>query len=126
MIAGIGVDLGQIERVRDALTRHGEAFAARILTASELEAWRASRDQPRFLAKRFAAKEAFGKALGTGVSPPATLHAVSVQHDAQGKPGFGYDERLAAHMTANALRAHLSLTDERGEVVAFAVIESQP
>jgi holo-[acyl-carrier protein] synthase len=124
VIVGIGVDLVQIERVRDALTRHGEPFAARILTASELEAWRTNRDQPRFLAKHFAAKEAFGKALGTGVSPPATLHAISVQHDARGKPGFGYDERLAAHMAANALTAHLSLNDERDEVVAFAVIEN--
>jgi holo-[acyl-carrier protein] synthase len=123
MIEGIGVDIVQIERVRSALTRHGEEFALRILAASELDDWRANRDPARFLAKRFAAKEAFAKALGTGISPPATLRAIGVQHDPHGKPGFAYDEHLAAHMQARSLYASLSLTDERDYVVAFAVIE---
>src|SRR5690606_14995282 len=74
MIHGIGTDLVQLRRMRAALERHGERFALRILAASEVEAWRAHRDPARFLAKRFAAKEAFGKALGTGVAVPATLH----------------------------------------------------
>jgi len=105
------------------LDRHGEAFAARILANAEWEAWRAVRDQARFLAKRFAAKEAFGKALGIGLSPPATLRALAVQHDERGRPGFAYDDVLAAHMKSNALHACLSLTDEKEYVVAFAVIE---
>ncbi|MEZ7894390.1 MAG: holo-ACP synthase, partial [Thauera sp.] len=62
MIHGIGTDLVQLRRMREALERHGERFALRILAASEVEAWRAHRDPARFLAKRFAAKEAFGKA----------------------------------------------------------------
>jgi len=123
MIHGVGADIVHIERVRRALARHGEAFAVRILAPAELDGWRASRDPGRFLAKRFAAKEAFGKALGTGVSPPATLHALSVMHDTLGKPVFSFDECLAAHMVENALSAHLSLSDEREYAVAFAVIE---
>lgn len=123
MIHGIGTDIVRIERVRKSLAGFGERFALRILAASEVEAWRAHRDPARFLAKRFAAKEAFGKALGTGVAVPATLHAVAVAHDALGKPEYRYDDRLAAHMQAHALRAHLSISDEEDNVVAFALIE---
>ena len=123
MIHGIGTDMVRVERLRTALARHGERFALRILAATEVEAWRAHRDPARFLAKRFAAKEAFGKALGTGVAVPATLHAVAVGHDSLGKPRYVYDERLTLHMENNCLRAHLSITDEDDTVVAFAVIE---
>ena len=123
MIHGIGTDIVHVERLRTALARHGERFALRILAATEVEAWRAHRDPARFLAKRFAAKEAFGKALGTGVAVPATLHAVAVGHDSLGKPRYLYDERLTLHMENNCLRAHLSITDEDDTVVAFAVIE---
>ncbi|MDO9597486.1 MAG: holo-ACP synthase [Azoarcus sp.] len=123
MIHGVGTDIVRIERVRTSLERHGERFALRILAESERDAWRASRDPARFLAKRFAAKEAFGKALGTGVAMPATLHAVAVGHDELGKPSFHYDERLAQYMVEHRLGAHLSLTDEHDYVVAFAVIE---
>ena len=123
MIYGIGTDIVQIARIRAALDRHGEAFAARVLADAEWEEWKAIRDQARFLAKRFAAKEAFGKALGIGISPPATFRALAVQHDERGKPGFAYDGLLATHMESNALRACLSLTDEKEYVVAFAVIE---
>lgn len=123
MIHGIGTDIVRVERMRTALARHGERFALRILAATEVEAWRAHRDPARFLAKRFAAKEAFGKALGTGVAVPATLHAVAVGHDTLGKPRYVYDERLTLHMENSCLRAHLSITDEDDTVVAFAVIE---
>ncbi|MDD3677426.1 MAG: holo-ACP synthase [Thauera propionica] len=123
MIHGIGTDIVRIERIRKSLERHGERFALRILAASEVEAWRAHRDPARFLAKRFAAKEAFGKALGTGVAVPATLHAVAVGHDALGKPDYRYDDRLAAHMRERGLCAHLSISDEDDNVVAFALIE---
>ena len=125
MIYGIGTDIVQIARVRTALDRHGEAFAARILAKAEWGEWQAVRDRARFLAKRFAAKEAFGKALGIGISPPATLHALAVKHDAQGMPGFAYDDALSVHMESSGLRAFLSLTDEKDYVVAFAVIECQ-
>lgn len=123
MIHGIGADIVRIERVQRVLERHGERFAQRVLAPSEIEAWRASADPARLLAKRFAAKEAFGKALGTGVAVPATLRAVAVAHDARGKPGYVYDQRLARYMGIHCLRAHLSLSDEQDTVIAFAVIE---
>lgn len=124
MIHGIGTDIVRIDRVRRSLERHGERFATRILAASECEDWRAARDPARFLAKRFAAKEAFGKALGSGVAMPATLHAIAVAHDERGKPEFRFDARLSDFMTQRGLRPHLSLTDEDDYVVAFAVIET--
>ncbi|MDR3213104.1 MAG: holo-ACP synthase [Azoarcus sp.] len=123
MIHGVGADIVKVDRLRAALARHGETFAQHILAETERGEWQTARDPARFLAKRFAAKEAFGKALGTGVAAPATLHAVAVEHDALGKPGFVYDERLAAHMAAQGLSAHLSLSDEHDYVIAFAVIE---
>ena len=123
MIHGVGTDIVRVARLADALERHGARFAERILDASERAAFAAAPDPARLLAKRFAAKEAFGKALGTGVAAPATLHAVRVGHDALGKPLFEYSPALADHLRERGLTAHLSLSDEAEYVVAFAVIE---
>ena len=123
MIHGVGTDIVRVARLAEALDRHGSRFAERILDASERAAFAAAPDQARLLAKRFAAKEAFGKALGTGVAAPATLHAVRVGHDALGKPLFEFAPALAEHMRERGLHAHLSLSDETDYVVAFAVIE---
>ena len=125
MIHGIGTDIVKVERMLRSLDRHGERFAARILAGSERDAFAASREPARFLAKRFAAKEAFGKALGTGVAVPATLHAVAVDHDELGKPLFRFGEALAGFLTERGLDAHLSLSDEADYVVAFALIEKR-
>ena len=123
MIHGVGTDIVRVARLADALERHGARFADRILDVSEREAFAAAPNPARLLAKRFAAKEAFGKALGTGVAAPATLHAVRVGHDALGKPLFEFSPALAEHMRERGLHAHLSLSDETDYVVAFAVIE---
>ncbi|WP_374399836.1 holo-ACP synthase [Niveibacterium sp.] len=123
MIAGIGTDIVSITRVRASLERHGEAFAERILAPSELLEFRAVRDGARLLAKRFAAKEAFAKAFGTGLRAPATLHAIAVGHDELGKPVYVFDAPLAAAMGERHWSAHLSISDEKDNVVAFALIE---
>lgn len=125
MIHGIGTDIVRVARLTDALSRHGARFAERILAPAERPAFDAAHDQARLLAKRFAAKEAFGKALGTGVAAPATLHALWVEHDELGKPSFAYTPALAAYLQERGLCAHLSLTDEADYVVAFAVIEKR-
>ena len=125
MIHGIGTDIVRIPRMAGVLARYGERFANRILAPEERAAFAARNDADRFLAKRFAAKEAFGKALGTGVAAPATLHALIIDHDRRGKPVFRYGTELAHHMEAERLTAHLSLSDEADYVVAFVVIEKQ-
>ncbi|QID17776.1 holo-ACP synthase [Nitrogeniibacter mangrovi] len=124
MIFGIGTDLVSIARVEAALERSGPRFAERILAPSEREAFASATHPARLLAKRFAAKEAFGKAFGTGVVAPATLHSVAVSRDERGKPHYDYHGDLARIMDERQLRAHLSITDEQDYVVAFAVIES--
>jgi len=125
MIHGIGTDIVQVGRIARSLERHGERFAMRILAISERDGFAASRDPARFLAKRFAAKEAFGKALGTGVAVPATLHAVAVDHDPLGKPLYRFGDALSDHLRERGLNAHLSLSDEADYVVAFALIEKR-
>ena len=123
MIHGVGTDIVRIERIVDALARHGERFAMRVLAPAERPDFGASPEPARFLAKRFAAKEAFGKALGTGVARPATLHALAVGHDPLGRPLYRYSDELSAYLDERAMAAHLSLSDETDYVVAFALIE---
>lgn len=123
MLHGIGTDIIEVARVEESLARMGQGFAWRILGETERPAFQAAADPARFLAKRFAAKEAFGKALGTGIRLPATLHAISVAHDALGRPEFVYHKTLVEYMLSRGLGAHLSLSDERQFVIAFAVIE---
>lgn len=125
MIYGVGTDVVLIERLREMYERHGERCLGRLLADEEREDFARAPDPARFLAKRFAAKEAFGKALGIGVRAPATLTAVGVTHDALGKPRFFYSPELAAHLAELDLTAHLSLSDERDVVVAFVVMEQR-
>ncbi|MDD5296350.1 MAG: holo-ACP synthase [Rhodocyclaceae bacterium] len=125
MIFGIGTDIVSVARMEEILGRHGERFAERILTEAEREAWRRSPHGGRFLAKRFAAKEAFSKAFGTGIRPPVGFQTVFIEHDQIGKPSLGYSGELLPLMQSRKLAAHLSLSDERDYAVAFVVIEEQ-
>lgn len=116
----------EIARVEQGLAAHGDNFARRILAEGEWAGFRAASFPAAFLAKRFAAKEAFGKALGTGVRAPATLRAVWVEHDELGRPSFGFDTALAQWLEARGVvRHHLSLSDEREAAVAFVVLEGE-
>jgi len=126
MIYGVGTDIVTIARVEKALERSGPRFADRILAPGERDAFRAAAQPARLLAKRFAAKEAFGKAFGTGVVAPATLHSVEVVRDVRGKPHYEYHGDLARIMADERLHAHLSISDEQEHVIAFAVIERLP
>ena len=125
MIAGVGTDLVEIGRIRGAIERHGARFAERILAPQERDAYMRAADPARFLAKRFALKEAFGKALGIGVTAPATFHAVRLDHDRLGRPFLMFDDRLENHMTHHQLHAHVSISDEQSLVIAFVVVESR-
>ena len=124
MIVGVGTDIVSIERIRKSLARHGEAFAERILTDSELVEFRAVHDGARLLAKRFAAKEAFAKAFGTGLRAPVGFHSVGVTHDELGKPFFALSAELGEILARRGWRAHLSISDEKEVVVAFALIDA--
>lgn len=123
MIYGIGTDIVAISRLAALYERHGERALEKLLAPSERAHCRAAAAPARFLAKRFAAKEAFGKALGTGVRAPVLLPAIAVVHDALGKPAFEFSPELAAHLASLGLTAHLSLSDEADAALAFVILE---
>ena len=124
MIYGVGTDLIEIGRVRKVLERFGERFARRILCESELKRFRAHKQPVAYLAKRFAAKEAFTKALGTGIHAPANWHGVWVVNLKSGKPVLEFSAPLQALLQQRSIRnAHLSLTDEREIAAATVILE---
>ena len=97
--------------------------ARRILAPSEIVEFEHAHEPARFLAKRFAAKEALGKALGTGVRAPVLLRSIAVTHDDLGKPAFVFDELLTQWLEQRGLQPHLSLSDETAYALAFVVVE---
>lgn len=123
MIFGVGTDLVVIARMRDFWQRHGERGLEKLLAPAERAACRESADPGRFLAKRFAAKEALGKALGIGIRAPVLLPAIAVTHDDLGKPLLGYSVELAQWIAERGLTCHLSLSDETEHALAFVVVE---
>lgn len=124
MIFGIGTDIVAIGRMESFWQRHGEHGLEKVLAIDEREACRRSSEPARFLAKRFAAKEALAKALGTGVRAPVLLPDIAVVHDPLGKPGFSFGATLAAHLSDRGLTAHLSISDEKDYAVAFVILET--
>lgn len=125
MIYGIGTDIVSIARFERMLKRHGERLAARVLGSEELSAYRSCARPAAFLAKRFAAKEAFSKALGTGFRAPLTLTRISVEHDDAGKPALRLHAKISALMTARGVKnCHLSISDEKEFACAFVVLEA--
>jgi holo-[acyl-carrier protein] synthase len=123
MIFGIGTDIVAVGRLQTMWERHGERALERLLAPEERAAFEAAADKGRFLAKRFAAKEAFSKALGTGVRPPAVLTAMAVGHDELGKPVFNCRGALAELVEKRSLRAHLSISDEADYAIAYVILE---
>ena len=119
----IGTDILRIARVEEVVERLGDRFVARILTPGEQEEYRVSQMPHRLLAKRFAAKEAIAKALGTGIGRGVSWQDITIGHDGNGAP--------QVHLSGGALnvatqrggkRVELSLADEAEYVVAFAIL----
>ncbi len=125
MISGIGVDIVETARIERIWARFGERFARRILTAEE-RAEHLRRDRnPRFLATRFAAKEAAAKALGTGIGKAVGFQSLQIDNDPLGKPSLRFlgDGRDLAG-DRGIVNAQVSLADEKHYVVAMVVLES--
>ncbi|HWT70820.1 MAG TPA: holo-ACP synthase [Oxalicibacterium sp.] len=128
MIYGIGTDIIQISRIEAALQRYGDRFAERILGPQELEKFHRRRSRVearglRFLATRFAAKEAFSKAIGLGIHMPMTWRAMQTLNAPSGKPVVQTSGALQAFMLENGLTAQVSITDETDYAVAFVIVE---
>ncbi|HEX7634803.1 MAG TPA: holo-ACP synthase [Noviherbaspirillum sp.] len=130
MIYGIGTDIIQISRIESALARNGERFAEKILGPEELEKYRRRKAKVeargiRFLATRFAAKEAFSKAIGLGMCMPMTWRAMQTLNAASGKPVAVTSGVLKEFMEQNGLTAQVSITDEADYAVAFVIVEKK-
>ncbi len=124
MIFGIGTDIVELARFEMMLARHGERLAGHMLSEGELPEFRAHAHPARLIAKRFAAKEAFAKAVGSGLRAPVSLRRISIIHDRLGKPVLQFDGVLSAYLARLGITGHhLSISDERNMAVAFVVLE---
>ncbi len=129
MIYGIGTDICDVRRIRESLARHGERFAAKVLSEGEFKAWKArSARWPergvRYLATRFSAKEAFSKAIGVGMRMPMTWKLCEIANERSGKPVIVLHGVLKVWFEARSLQAHISVTDETDYAVSFCVVET--
>jgi holo-[acyl-carrier protein] synthase len=124
MIYGIGTDIVEVARMEASIAQFGDDIAKRILAESELASYLQSNIKPRFLAKRFAAKEAFAKALGTGLRAPAIMQNIAVSHDDLGKPILVLADELQRFLhEKNINQMHISISDEKNLAAAFVVLE---
>ncbi len=123
MIYGIGLDVLRVKRIELVYRRHGARFVQRLLHPLERKEFEAAARPVQYLAKSFAVKEAFVKALGTGFFG-VSHDDVGVVRKALGKPEFVFSHRLKARLKRLKIRAaHISLSDEGGTVGAVAVLE---
>jgi len=128
VIIGIGTDIVTVARIAAAFECRGDALAERLLHPDELAYWQQKNKPVAWLAKRFAAKEALLKALGTGLAQGISWQDMAVLPNELGRPTvtwFAQAEQYLQQLTGGAAaRTHLSLSDEEDYVVAFAVIEA--
>jgi holo-[acyl-carrier protein] synthase len=126
MILGIGTDIAALARIESLHLRYGERFARRILSEAEMAEFFKHAHPARLLMKRFAAKEALAKALGTGLRHPVSMPHMTVTHDALGKPGFEFSLQLLYFIEKfGVTQHHLSISDERDMAVAFVILEGE-
>ncbi|HII2982109.1 TPA: holo-ACP synthase [Yersinia enterocolitica] len=124
-IIGLGIDIVEISRIEAVVERSGEKLARRILSPAEWQHYQQHQQPIRFLAKRFAVKEAAAKAFGTGIRNGLAFNQFEVVNDALGKPTLRLHQRaaeLAAELGVKSL--HVTLADERRYACATVIIES--
>lgn len=131
MIVGIGTDLCDVRRIRETLERRGDRFAEKVLGERELAVWRARTARSpvrglRYLATRFAAKEAFSKAIGLGIHMPMTWRRCEILNAESGQPQIVLSDELATWFAARGWKAHVTVTDEGDLAQAFVVVETDP
>jgi len=125
MIFGIGTDIVEMSRMEATWLRFGERFARRILMDEEMELFKQTNQPVRFLAMRFAGKEAAVKAMGTGFAHGVWLRDVGITRNEWGRPLIIWSERgRKVCKNLGIGNGHVSLTDDAGLVMAFAVVEA--
>lgn len=125
MIFGVGTDLVEVARVARVWGDYGRRFAQRVLGPNELVRLESTKDPVRFLALRFAAKEAAAKALGTGFRRGVSPRLIEVVNDAAGKPDLQCHGAVSALLAEYCITgSHVSLSDERAYAIAVVVLET--
>ena len=125
MIYGVGTDIVNIDRIQKIILKNKEGFIKRVLTDHEQALFANKADSAAFCAKRFAAKEAFSKALGTGIGRVVSFQDLTVRNNDNGKPHFIPSEKLRLYLFEKGVKqAHLSISDESQYAVAFVVLEA--
>ena len=125
MIYGIGTDIVSIERIQNILNKNRDGFINRVLTEHEKALFANKADSAAFCAKRFAAKEAFSKALGTGIGRIVSFQDLTVRSNEHGKPYFMPSEKLRLYLQEKGIKhGHLSISDESQNALAFVVLET--
>ena len=125
MIFGVGTDIIELSRIQATYDRFGEHFVRRLLMEEELVLFRRSKQPVRFLAMRFAGKEATVKAMGTGFAHGVWLRDVGILNNDWGRPLVTWSERGRRVCDRLGIGSgHVSLTDDAGVVIAFAVVET--
>jgi len=126
VIYGIGTDIVSIERIQNILNKNRDGFINRVLTEHERALFTNKADSAAFCAKRFAAKEAFSKALGTGIGRVVGFQDLTVRSNENGKPYFMPSEKLRLYLQEKGIKqGHLSISDESLNALAFVVLESE-
>ena len=126
MIAGIGTDIVSVARIARALERHGDHFTAKVLTPVEQAACAGLARRSAYVAKRFAAKEAFFKAYGQPPSAANTWHQLAIVNEAGGRPRLEFGPLLAESLRRHGIaRWHVSLSDEHDYALAYIVLEKE-
>ena len=124
MIYGIGTDVVEVSRIKVALKKYGSKLAQKILTHDELLAYSKVKSKEYFLAKRFAAKEAFAKAFGTGLRGSVNFKSIEIIHDSLGKPKIKTIPKLTLLVKSHNIKhCHLSISDEKTIAAAFVILE---
>lgn len=124
-IYGVGIDLVKLDRIEHALSQWGGRFEQRVFTGFERAACRSLKRPAACYALRFAAKEAFVKALGTGIRKPVRWQDVEVRNDERGKPLIVLSEGASAYCRSLGIRSHhLSLTDDGAYGAAVVILET--
>ena len=121
-LIGTGIDIVEIARIEKTYSRYESGFASKVLHDDELKEMDNATDPVSFLAKRFAIKEAFVKALGTGIRGEVNWRSMYVTHDENGKPSLAFTTEFAKEINAWKLDVYISVSDEKNYAVAHAII----
>ena len=130
MIYGIGTDICDVRRIAATYERQGDRFARRVLSDAEFVIWQARSERwPKrgisYLATRFSAKEAFSKAIGTGMRMPMSWRLCEITNLRSGEPVVVLHGRLKDWFEAQGLTAHVTVTDETDYAASFVVVEKK-